>query len=145
MTYQLTKLAADGSDLPADATGHKAVRLDHELLRQPVIWTAERSPKVMTWAEAQQWVDALDTYGWRWRLPTVEEAFLLCDRTRTECPMVDPAYFPDCDGERIWTATEDLAPPAGCAWVVNLAYGNSGHGRQDNHYHVRAVRAGQQK
>ena len=26
--YRLTKLADDGSDLPADATGHTAVRLD---------------------------------------------------------------------------------------------------------------------
>ena len=140
-TYTLTKLAADGSDLPADATGHKAVRLDHGLLRQPVIWTAERSPKVMTWAEAQQWVDALDTYGWRWRLPTAEEAFLLCDRTRTECPMVDPAYFPDCVGEWIWTATEDLTPPTGYAWYVSLNEGSSLPSHQGLHYQVRAVRA----
>lgn len=73
MTYKLTKLAADGSDLPADATGYKAVRLDHGLLRQPVIWTADRSQKALTWAEANQWADALNTYGWRWRLPTVKE------------------------------------------------------------------------
>lgn len=138
-----TKLAADGADLPADATGHKAVRLDHELLRQPVIWTAERSPKVMTWAEAQQWVDALDTYGWRWRLPTVEEAFLLCDRRRTSYPLVDPAYFPGLTREWIWTATEHLAPPAGYAWAVLLYNGFSVRVHQGLHGHVRAVRAGQ--
>lgn len=140
-TYTLTKLAADGSDLPADATGHKAVRLDHGLLKLPVIWTAERSPKVMTWAEAQQWVDALDTYGWRWRLPTVDEAFLLCDRRRTSYPLVDPTYFPDCDGEWIWTATENLVPPAGYAWLVNLNDGLSDYDLQGGHVHVRAVRA----
>ena len=145
MTYQLTKLAADGSDLPADATGHKAVRLDHGLLRQPIIWTAKRSPTAMTWQEAQQWVDTLDTYGWRWRLPTAEEAFLLCDWRLASFLPVDPVYFPDCDGEWIWTATEDIVPPAGCAWNVNLHNGRSIRAHQDYRSHVRAVRAGQQK
>ena len=141
--YKLTMLDATGGDLPADATGHTAVRLDHGLLAQPVIWTATRSPKAMTWEDAKAWAARLDTYGWSWRLPTVEEAFLLCDRTRTEYPLVDPAYFPDCEGEWIWTATEDRVPPAGFAWDVNLDSGGSLRFDTDFHSHVRAVRAGQ--
>lgn len=141
--YKLTKLAADGTDLPADATGHKAVRLDHGLLAAPIIWTAERSAERMTWEQAKAWAARLDTNGWSWRLPTVEEAFLLCDRTRTTYPMVDPAFFPDCEGEWIWTATEDLTPPAGDAWYVFLGSGYSGSYLQGDAYRVRAVRAGQ--
>jgi len=106
-----TKLAADGTDLPADTTGHLAVRVDNDLLARPIIWTAHRSKDRMTWKAAAKWAEKLDINGWSWRLPTVEEAFLLCDRTRTAEPMVDPAYFPDCEGEWIWTSTEDKTPP----------------------------------
>ena len=141
--YKLTKLDATGADMPADAADHTAVRLDHGLLAQPIIWTAARSPKAMTWQDAKAWAEKLDTNGWSWRLPTVEEAFLLCDRTRTAYPMVDSAYFPDCEGEWIWTATEDLTPPAGYAWLVALNYGDSYRGYTGLHDRVRAVRAGQ--
>lgn len=138
-----TKLAADGTDLLTDTTGHMAVRVDHDLLARPMIWTAHRSAERMTWQQAKVWAEKLDTYGWSWRLPTVEEAFLLCDRTRTEYPLVDPAYFPDCDGEWIWTSTEDKTPPAGDAWVVGLNGGLSGIDDQAFQGRVRAVRSGQ--
>lgn len=138
-----TKLAADGTDLPADATSHEAVRVDLPLLAAPMIWTAHRSQKALTWQEAKLYVEKLDTNGWSWRLPTVEEAFLLCDRTRTTYPMVPTEFFPDCEGEWIWTGTEDLTSPSGCAWSVYLDDGFSFRGYQTYRYHVRAVRAGQ--
>jgi len=141
--YKLTKLAADGTDLPADATGHLAVRVENELFAHPMIWTARRSAERMTLAQAKVWAEKLDINGWSWRLPTVEEAFLLCDRTRTTYPLVDPAYFPDCEGEWIWTSTEDLVPPAGFAWGVDLGYGLSYRSVVVIHDHVRAVRSGQ--
>lgn len=135
-----TKLGTDGADLPADATGHEAVRVDHELLARPVIWTAHRSPKALTWSQAKKWAEGLAINGWAWRLPTAEEAFLLCDRSRRSGPLVEPLYFPDCDGEWIWTGTE---APAGCAWSVFLYVGFSGRYSQDDRARVRAVRAGQ--
>lgn len=138
-----TKLAADGADLPADATGHLAVRVDNDLFARPMIWTAHRSEDRMTWKDAKKWAEKLGINGWSWRLPTVEEAFLLCDRSRTAEPMVDPAYFPDCDGEWIWSSTEDKTPPAGFAWLVDLGYGLSIRGVQSSRALVRAVRAGQ--
>ena len=138
-----TKLAGDGSDLPAEATDHKAVRVEHPLLARPLIWTAHRSPKTMTWSQAKEWAEKLDTNGWSWRLPTVEEAFFLPDRSRTTYPLVDPAYFPDCEGEWIWTSTEDLVPPAGVAWIVLLSLGHSYRLVQALRGHVRAVRSGQ--
>ncbi len=137
-----TKLAADGSDLPPDATGHEAVRVDHDLLALPMIWTAHRSPKELTWAQAKKWADGLEINGWSWRLPTVEEAFLLCDRSRAATPALDPAYFPDCDGEWIWTGTV-AAAPAGYAWSVFLGDGFSGRGGRVYRGRVRAVRASQ--
>lgn len=42
MTYQLTKLAADGSDPPADATGHKAVRKEADVLCVAPLVVGER-------------------------------------------------------------------------------------------------------
>lgn len=141
--YKLTKLAADGSALPDDATGHLAVRLERDLLAQPLIWTAHRSAQRMTWQEARAWAESLDINGWSWRLPTVEEAFMLPDRSRAAEPAVDPDFFPDCEGEWIWTATEDAQPPSGCAWDVGLVVGFSARVDQVFHYHVRAVRAGQ--
>lgn len=138
-----TKLNDDGSDLPVEAGGHKAVRVDHPLLKQPMIWTAERSLKSLTWKEAKKWAEGLDINGWSWRLPTVEEAFLLCDRSRTTTPAIPVEYFPDCDGDWIWTGTEDLVPPAGGAWGVGLSYGGSIRYYQAGTARVRAVRSGQ--
>lgn len=143
--YLLTKLAGDGTDLPADAAGHLAVRLDHSLLAQPLIWTAHRSPKAMPWKGAAKWAESLDINGWSWRLPTVEEAFMLPDRSRKEYPALDPNFFPDCDGEWIWTGTEYARDPgsAGFAWVVSLGGGYSYFYVQSFRSLVRAVRSGQ--
>jgi hypothetical protein len=122
---------------------HKAVRVEHPLLAQPIIVTAHRSAKEMTWSAAKKWAESLDINGWSWRLPTVEEAFLICDRTRAEYPAVPKEFFPDCDGEWIWTATEDAQPPSGCAWCVGLGLGDSDRGSRSARDRVRAVRAGQ--
>lgn len=138
-----TKLDADGSVLPDDATGHLAVKVERDILARPLIVTAHRSSKTMTWKEARTWAESLDINGWSWRLPTVEEAFLLVDRARQDAPALPPEYFPDCEGEWIWTATKDALPPSGCAWLVDLSNGYSGRDHQCSHGRVRAVRAGQ--
>lgn len=143
MTLTYTKLAADGSDLPADATDHLAVRIDRDLLTRPIILTAHRSPEPMSWADAKAWAERLDTYGWSWRLPTIEEAVMLVDYSRTAYPLLPPEFFPDCEGEWIWTSTEDLTPPSGCARCVYLYGGDSSIYHQNGRHHVRAVRAGQ--
>lgn len=143
MTLKYTKLAADGSDLPEDATGHLAVRIERDLLAHPIILTAHRSPEPMTWPDAKKWAAALDVYGWSWRLPTIEEAVLLVDYSRASTPLLPPEYFPDCDGEWIWTGTEDLTPPSGDARCVHLDDGDSYLDLQYGRSHVRAVRAGQ--
>jgi hypothetical protein len=150
-SYRLTKIGKDGVGLPAHATGHDVVLLERDILARPLYWTAQRSSARMTWAEAKAWAESLTINGWLWRLPTVEEAVLLCDRSRTQEPVVNPAYFPDCDGEGIWTNTEDRLPPFGnlarfagpeVAWLVGLRYGYSDRFDSGLRLHVRAVRAG---
>lgn len=141
--YTLTKIGADGAALPVDAEGHQVVRLDRDLLVRPLYVTAMRSPKEMNWKDAKKWAESLTINGWQWRLPTVEEAFMLPDRSRAEEPALDPKFFPDCDGEWIWTATDDAQPPAGYAWLVYLVNGLSFRLRRVHRLFVRAVRAGQ--
>lgn len=137
-----TKLAADGSDLPADATDHQAVRIEHSALVLPIIVTAHHAPEEMSWKAAKKWAESLHTNGWSWRLPTVEEAMFIPDRSKY--PAIDKRFFPDFEGyEWIWTSTPDAEDPSDCAWVVYLHDGYVGRYDQTYHGHVRAVRAGQ--
>ncbi len=136
-----TYIALDSTGQAIEPGQHQAVRVEHPLLAAPVIWTAQRSEKRLTWPQAKAWAESLTINGWSWRLPTVEEAFLLCDRTRQD-PVVDKAFFPDCTGEYIWTGTE-CAWNSGAAWNVGLGGGNSDWYFRGYDYHVRAVRAGQ--
>ncbi len=148
-----TKLAADGSDLPADSTEkHLAVRVDHPLLKAPLIVAAYRSSDSAKFEDAQKLAAAHDAYCWSWRTPTVEEAFLIVDRTNPKCTL-DPNFFPDAHGyEWTWTSTVDAEIeeddegepcPSGYAWIVYLGLGSSDRYDQGNRYRVRAVRAGQ--
>jgi hypothetical protein len=144
MSQKFTKLGADGADLPADATDHLAVGIDHPLLARPLIVTAHHSPKRLNWKQAAKWTEKLDINGWEWRLPTVEEAFFIPDRSRY--PAYDTNLLPDCEGEWIWTSTPDAEDPSGAsgvAWGVFLGDGGSGGDHQDYDFFVRAVRAGQ--
>lgn len=137
-----TKLAADGSDLPADATDHKAVRVEHPLLSRPLIVTAHHAPERMTQPEAVKWAESLDIYGWSWRLMTVEEAMFIPDRSKF--PATPKLYFPDLEEyECTRTSTVDAEDPSDYAWVVLLRYGTVLRGNQGARYSVRAVRAGQ--
>lgn len=139
---RFTKIAGDGSDLPADATGHQAVRIEHSMLVLPIIVTAMKAPKEMTWTDAKKWAESLTINGWSWRLPTVEEAMFIPDRS--EYPAIEKSFFPDFEGyEWIWTSTIDAEDPSDCAWIVALHGGNVDRDGQTLHGNVRAVRAGQ--
>ena len=137
-----TKLGADGADLPADATGHQAVRVDHPLLTRPIIVTSMKAPEDMNQEDAKKWAESLTINGWSWRLPAVEEAVFIPDRSKY--PAIDKSFFPDFDEyEWIRTSTVDAAFPSGVAWIVFLRYGFVIRSHQALHYGVRAVRAGQ--
>jgi hypothetical protein len=142
-TNKYTKLAADGSDLPPDAEGHQAVRVSNAMLAHSIIVTAAKAPKEMTFAQAKKWTESLEVNGWAWRLPTVEEAMFIPDRSKF--PAIDKNFFPDFEEyEWIWTSTVDAEdPPSDCAWLVNLRPGYVYRGAQTLRSYVRAVRAGQ--
>ncbi len=137
-----TKLDFNGDAMPANATGHLAVRVEHPLLANPITVTAHRAPNKMTYAQAVKWAESLEINGWSWRLPTVDEAFFLADRGKY--PALDVNYFPDFEEyEWIWTSTPDAEYPSGDAWVVGLHVGSADGGSQAGRSGVRAVRAGQ--
>jgi hypothetical protein len=137
-----TKLAADLSDLPADATGHEAVRVEHPLLARPIIVTSMKAPKAMTQTEAKKWAESLTIYGRSWRLPDSVEGSFIPDRLKF--PATPKLYFPDLEEyEWIWTSTVDAEDPSNFAWIVYLLNGHVYRNNQTNHYGVRAVLAGQ--
>lgn len=102
--------------------------------------------KPAPWAKAKEIAGAC-THGGHtdWRLPTVEEAFLIPDRTKFD-PAINTAFFPFlagpflAGGGWIWTSTVDASDPESFAWFVFLSYGYSDLYRQDSEGLVLAVR-----
>jgi hypothetical protein len=138
MSGQFTKIGADGAKLADDATEWIAV-LDNTT---SLIWTVEET-KRLTWKKAQAAVAKLDTAGLNdWRLPTVEELFLLADRTKYS-PAIDTAFFPGCKSDWYWTSTPVASSPGVFAWAVGFDSGNSDWGVHGYGIFVRAVRASQ--
>jgi hypothetical protein len=78
-----------------------------------------------------------------WRIPTVEELFLLADRTRKERPAIDVKFFPDCPSDWFWTSTPYAPSPGDCAWGVLFNDGGALWDDRFNSGFVRAVRARQ--
>ncbi|KRG54081.1 DUF1566 domain-containing protein [Stenotrophomonas nitritireducens] len=81
-----------------------------------------------------------------WRLPEVEELFLLADRSRCS-PAIDITAFPTCQSDWYWTATDDASEEkdedtghSDYAWIVYFGYGLSSFSLRGNLNRVRAVR-----
>ena len=139
-----TKLAADGSDLPADSTEkHLAVRVEHPMLAKPIVISAYRVAERAKFSEVKDLCEKFDANGWTWRAPSVEELFFVADRTNVD-EVLDPNFFPDAEGwESTWSGDVDAVSPADFAWVVNLGFGYAFRYGQGYRYLVRAVRSGQ--
>jgi Protein of unknown function (DUF1566) len=132
---RFVKIGADGAELDASAPEWAAV-LD---TRSNLIWSAQETDR-MNWADAKAYVADLELTGAKnWRLPSVEELFLLADRTRYN-PAIDTDYFPACQSSWYWTGTPDVESPAGYAWVVYFDSGGAGYDDQSYHFCVRACR-----
>jgi hypothetical protein len=135
---RFTKIGADGAKLADDAAEWDAV-LDNTT---QLIWTVKETARY-TWKKAAAAVKKLDTAGFTdWRLPTVEELFLLADRTK-HSPAIDTTFFPDCKSDWYWTATPAACSPGGFAWLVVFSFGFASWYHQVNANFVRAVRASQ--
>ena len=132
------KIGEDGALLGADATDWVAV-LD---TKQNLMWDVEARP-VNNYAGALKVPGKLTVFGFKdWRLPTVEELFLLADRTRYR-PAIDTDFFPDTPSDWFWTSTLGASSPSGYAWFVDFNGGGSNWGGQGRGGFVRAVRPGQ--
>ena len=135
---RFTKIDAEGAKLGDDATEWVAV-LDNTT---HLLWTVKET-KPLTWKKAQTTVAKLDVAGFTdWRLPTVEELFMLADRTKYS-PAIDTAFFPDCKSEWYWTSTPAASSPVVSAWGVGFGNGNALWNGQVSDGRVRAVRASQ--
>lgn len=135
---RFVKVGENGALLAADADEWIAV-LD---TRTNLMWAVEVL-KRMSWAKALEAPKKLAIGGFKdWRLPTVEELFLLADRTRHD-PAIDTGFFPETPSDWFWTSTPAAWSPAGFAWFVLFSNGGSGWDSQGGAFHVRAVRAGQ--
>jgi len=95
----------------------------------------------VTHATAAEVCALLDLAGHRdWRLPTIDELFMLADRSR-HTPAIDTAAFPDTRSDWYWTSTICAWSP-GCAWIVNFNGGLADGVRRDGlNACVRAVRS----
>jgi len=135
-------LDAKGNVMPVG--NHKAVRIENDLLARPLIVSAYHcGDEAVSFKRAAKVAEKHDAYGWDWRLPTIEEAFFIPDRSKY--PALPKEFFPDYDGgwEWIWTSTVDASAPSDYAWLVGLRDGYAYRYGQTGRYRVRAVRAGQ--
>jgi hypothetical protein len=131
-------IGASGEQLPDDATDFVA-RIDKRsgLMRAINPFGDKR----FTWQEAMDACKGLSVAGFTdWRAATVEELFLMADRSRFN-PAVDPTEYPDIETDWYWSSTVDAESPEGCAWGVNFGHGRSYLYVQSYHGRVVAVRS----
>lgn len=126
------KIAADGSQLPADYAGS-----DHVAVLFPTlglmfaaasIADPEDASEGLPHADCEKACAGLNLAGFTdWQLASVEEARILIDYTRSE-PAIDTDYFPGIRPRYHWTRT-----PVACvgvpafAWGVGFGYGLVDH------------------
>jgi hypothetical protein len=135
---RFTKIGKDGAKLDDGANEWVAV-LDNTT---GLIWDAGETEE-LNFAAAQSHANGSEVAGFKdWRLPTVEELFMLADRTKFE-PAIDKGFFPNCHNDWYWTGTVVAKYPADCAWLVDFDDGGADWGAQNDGYRVRAVRASQ--
>jgi hypothetical protein len=129
---------------------HHADGIVHEPMRG-LYWTANNiTDNRVNHADALAAVAKLNEQAFGgftdWRLPGVEELFLLADRSKCG-PAIDTEFFPTCKSEWYWTATDDASEEkdeatghSDYAWIVDFYDGDSGILRRGSYNRVRAVR-----
>jgi hypothetical protein len=98
-------------------------------------------PEQLAWEAGKKACAEFRLFGYtNWRMPTVEELFLLPDRTRFN-PAIDTDAFPDTKPEAYWTSTPAPSSPESYAIYVVFSYGNSDRNNQNARLWVRPVRS----
>jgi hypothetical protein len=107
-----------------------------------LMWSkATLTPDCTTHAKAEKACSDLNLAGHTdWRLPTIEELFLLADRSRHE-PAIDTEAFPDTQSDWYWSSTIS-AWSSFYAWIVSFLNGNARYVHRGSYYALaRAVRS----
>ena len=105
-----------------------------------LMWTKATVAKDQTHKQATAAAAQLEVAGHKdWRLPTVEELFVLADRAR-KLPAIDTEVFPDTASDWYWTSTDSAWDPS-CAWIVLFGNGLAYYNRRGYGACVRAVRS----
>lgn len=121
MKQHIALIGADGAQLPPDSTEFVAV---HNT-KTGLVVAAPFADQRFKHADAVTAVAGLTLAGASdWRLPTVEELFLMADRSRFE-PAVDPEEYPFIEDDWYWTSTVDPSSPSDYAFYVYFHYGTA--------------------
>ena len=137
--FKWTKLAADGSALPASATQWSCIADQVTGL----VWEMKSTDGTIHDA-SRRWSNGdgadIDAAGLvsasnaehlcgrsDWRLPARGELQGIVDYSQaTPGPTVDAAWFPNSDGYSFWTSTVQANNPEGVRWYVNFQDGWTG-------------------
>lgn len=107
-----------------------------------LMWQQAASSQQMVYRLAMEWINSLNKRNFAgfndWRLPTLEEAMTLMERSPNNAGLyIDPVFN---SKQRSWMWTSDRGE-AESAWYVNFNYGYSKLNRiKSGNNHVRAVR-----
>ncbi|CAK0752417.1 conserved exported hypothetical protein [Gammaproteobacteria bacterium] len=154
--FDFTKIANDGSELPASAvlgTGPK----DWACTRDNVtgfLWEVKTNDggvrdkyNTYTWDDTGSLVTAVNATGLcgfnDWRLPTIKELTgIVHYGIGYPGPTINLTYFPNTLASGFWSASAGAYDSDG-AWYVNFGYGYAYGDDKSNAFQVRLVRAGQ--
>jgi hypothetical protein len=109
-----------------------------------LMWQQSASSQQMVYSLAVEWINSLNKRSFAgfndWRLPTLEEAMTLMERSPNSAGLyIDPVFN---SKQRSWMWTADRGETES-AWYVNFNYGYSKLNRiKSGNNHVRAVRLG---
>jgi hypothetical protein len=108
-----------------------------------LMWQQSGSEESMIYDKAKAYISQLNRENFGgysdWRLPTLEEAMSLMERSTLNGDLyIDPKF--DSKQRWIWTADKESA---GVAWVANFGYGHCDRNFVQLNFYVRAVRFGQ--
>ncbi|MEO8466282.1 MAG: DUF1566 domain-containing protein [Gammaproteobacteria bacterium] len=140
---RFTKISATGKPLAAAAKTWPVVsdqKTDRMWATKPIA-VADWKPATIKKIEAQLRESKLGGFD-DWRIPTVEELFVLADRTRTN-PAIDEKFFPKCPSDWFWSSSPYAPSPGDCAWFVSFYSGLAYCYNRLSYGFVRAVRGGQ--
>jgi hypothetical protein len=107
-----------------------------------LMWQQSSSSQLMVYSLALEWINSLNKRGFAgfndWRLPTLEEAMTLIERSPNSAGLyIDPVFN---SKQRSWMWTSDRGEEES-VWYVNFNYGYSKLNRiKSGNNHVRAVR-----